>query len=321
VSADPAQFSREVAGGRWQRQPSRFTERITADGSSGLPAEAGRYHLYVSLACPWAHRQLIVRALKGLQDALPMTIVDPWRDERGWRFPVTPDDTWPEYRPDPVNGFRYLAEAYRATDPDHTGRVTVPCVWDTVEGRVVTNDFRAIDVQLDVAFAHLATRPEVALYPAELRDEIDALDEVNYAAVNDGVYRAGFATSQAAYEEAFDALFARLDELEDLLASRRYLCGDRLTLADIRLFTTLVRFDAVYHNHFRCNRHKLVEFPALWAYTRDLYQTPGFGSTTDLGHIKLHYYTTHGRINPSGIVPKGPATDWAAPHGRAALGG
>lgn len=315
------QFADEQADGRWQRQRSRFTERISADGSTGLPAEPGRYHLYVSLACPWAHRQVIVRELKGLTTVLPMTIVDPWRDEQGWRFPAAVDPTLPEHRPDPVRGARLLRESYLATDPGFTGRVTVPCLWDTVGSRMVSNDFRVLDIQLATAFDAVADHPEVDLYPTRLRGDIDALDDVLYAEVNDGVYRAGFATTQAAYDEAVRTLFARLDALEEQLAGQRYLLGDTLTLADIRLFTTLVRFDVVYHTHFRCNRTALTGFPSLWAYARDLFQTPGFGSTTRFDHIATHYYATHDTLNPSRIVPIGPRTDWLAPHGREALDG
>lgn len=309
MTTPTAQFSDETSpDGRFDRQASRFTDRITADGSGGFPAVAGRYHLYVSLACPWAHRQIIVRSLMGLEDVITMSVVNPIRDERGWNFEDGFDD--------PVNGFDLLAEAYHARDPDYAGRVTVPCIWDRERGTLVTNAFRVIDEQLATAFRDLADDPGVDLYPEHLREDIDALDAVLYDDVNNGVYKAGFATSQEAYENAYDALFARLDDLDARLADSRYLVGGRLTLADIRLFTTLVRFDAVYHDHFRCNRDKLAELGALWDYARDLYQTPGFGDTTDFGHIKAHYYRTHDRLNPTRIVPKGPATDWHAPHGR-----
>jgi glutathionyl-hydroquinone reductase len=314
-----AEFAAETDGGRWQRQASHFTGRLSADGSSGWRAAPGAFHLVVSLACPWAHRQLIVRALKGLETALPVTIVDPWRDEFGWRFNDRIDATWPDYRPDPVAGRRYLSEAYLATDPSFAGRVTVPCILDVASGTVVTNEFRTIDIQINEAFDAVATAPDVDLYPAALRGRIDALDELLYDEVNNGVYKAGFATDQQAYDAAFDVLFARLDQLDHDLATQRYLCGDVLTLADIRLYTTLIRFDAVYHNHFRCNRRTVREYPVLWAYLRDLYQTPGFGSTTDFDHIKRHYYTTHDTLNPSRIVPRGPALDLDAPHGREAL--
>lgn len=293
-------------GGRFERQQSAFTERI---GEGGLPAEAGRYHLYACLACPWAHRQLIVLHLRGLTEVVTSSLVDPIRDERGWAFTDGFED--------PVNGLDFLAEAYRATDPDFAGRVTVPCIWDRERGRMATNDFRVIDVQLDQAFAALASGPE--LYPAPLREEIDAHDERLYPALNNGVYRAGFATTQDAYEEAFDDVFGALDELERRLASRRYLCGRDLTLADIRAYTTLVRFDAVYVGHFKRNLRRVADYPNLSGYLRDLYQQPAFTGTTDLDQIKRHYYGTHEQLNPSGIVPKGPALDLDAPHDRAAL--
>ena len=308
-----AQFSRETsADGAFVRQPNAFRDRITADGSSGFRAEPGRYHLYVSLACPWAHRSIIVRKLKQLDDVVSMSVVDPIRDERGWAFRASPDGT---YGPDPVNGFRFLSEAYLATDPGYQGRYTVPCVWDRVTRRLVTNDFPHISTQLATEFEAWADR-SVDLYPVPLRPEIDAINAVVYETVNNGVYRAGFAASQAAYESAFDALFSTLDQLEARLAHQRYLVGGQLTEADIRLFTTLVRFDAVYYVHFKCNLRRLVDYPTLWAYARDVYQTPGFGETVNFDHIKRHYYMTHDTLNPSRIVPRGPAVDWLAPHGR-----
>ena len=311
-----AQFSRETgADGAFVRQPNAFRDRITADGSSGFRAEPGRYHLYVSLACPWAHRAIIVRRLLGLESVISMSVVDPLRDERGWAFRASPDGT---YGPDPVNGFRFLSEAYLATDPGYQGRYTVPCVWDRVTRRLVTNDFPHISTQLATEFEAWADR-SVDLYPVPLRPEIDAINAVVYENVNNGVYKAGFAASQAAYESAFDALFSTLDQLEARLANQRYLVGDRLTEADIRLFTTLVRFDAVYYVHFKCNLRRLVDYPTLWAYARDLYQTPGFGETVNFDHIKGHYYMTHDKLNPSRIVPKGPAVDWLAAHGREKL--
>lgn len=310
------QLARETTSdGRFVRQRSAFADRITADGSGPFPAAPGRYHLYVSLACPWAHRAVIVRRLLGLEDVVSMSVVDPIRDERGWAFREGRG-----HGPDPMNGFAFLAEAYQATDPAFTRRVTVPAVWDRETGRIATNDFRSLDVQLVTAFAAWA-EPTADLYPEDLREEIDALDEAVYADVNNGVYRAGFATSQAAYEEAAAALFARLAELDERLATRRYLMGDRLTLADVRLFTTLVRFDEVYAVHFKCTRRRVVDHARLWPYARDLYQTPGFGDTTDHDHIRRHYYLTHDRLNPSGIVPLPPDMDWHAPHRRDALGG
>jgi putative glutathione S-transferase len=308
-----AQFPAETsASGAFVRQKYQFQGRITADGSSGWPAEPGRYHLYVSLACPWAHRAIIVRGLLGLEDVISMSVVDPVRDERGWAFREGPG-----HGPDPVCGFRFLSEAYLRTDPEYTGRYTVPCIWDRKTGRLVTNNYPDITLDLETEFAafHRPGAPE--LYPERLRAEIDAMNEVVYEEVNNGVYRAGFATSQEAYEQAVTVLFARLDALEERLAGRRYLVGGQLTEADVRLFTTLVRFDAVYHGHFKCNLRRLVDYPHLWGYARDLYQTPGFGETVSLDHIKRHYYMTHDRLNPSRIVPLGPLVDWSAPHGRA----
>lgn len=292
------------------RQSNRFADRITADGSSGYPAESGRYQLYVSLACPWAQRTLIVRRLLGLEEAIGVTVVDPIRDERGWRFTLSPGGR------DPVTGVAFLADLYRATDPDYSGRFTVPCVWDVRTGRLVTNDFPWITVAMETEFGayHRPGAPD--LYPEDLRKEIGDVNAMVYENVNNGVYRAGFATTQEAYEEAFDALFGALDALELRLSRRRFLCGDRLTEADVRLYTTLARFDAVYYTHFKCNLRRLVDYRNLWGYARDLYQRSGFGDTTDVGHIKAHYYGTHPHINPTRIVPKGPAVDWSAPHGR-----
>ncbi|WP_233358560.1 glutathione S-transferase family protein [Thermomonospora amylolytica] len=293
-------------GGRFVRQANRFTDRITADGAGGFPAEPGRYRLYVSYACPWAHRTLIVRHLLGLQDVIGVTVVDPIRDERGWRVPGG----------DPVTGAEFLSELYLATDPSFEGRYTVPCIWDTVTGRLVTNDFPHITTMLETEFTahHREGAPD--LYPVELRPEIDELNALIYDTVNNGVYKAGFAQAQDAYEEAVDALFATLDMLEERLSTRRYLMGGRLTEADVRLYPTLVRFDSVYHGHFKCNLRRLVDYPNLWAYTRDLYSLPAFHETTDFDHIKRHYYMTHPHINPTRIVPKGPILDWTEPHTR-----
>ncbi|MBP2473875.1 putative glutathione S-transferase [Crossiella equi] len=312
-----AQFGSETsAKGEWVRQANRFTRRITADGSSGLPAERDRYRLVVSLACPWAHRAVIVRRLLGLEEALGLAVVDPIRDERGWRFTLDPGDR------DPVLDIAYLSEAYHRTDPDYRGRVTVPSIVDTTTGEVVTNDYPRITLDLATEWRALHRPGAPDLYPEGLRAEIDEVSEGIYHDVNNGVYRCGFATSQEAYEQAYHALFARLDALTERLATRRYLVGDTITEADIRLFTTLVRFDAVYHGHFKANRHKLTELPVLWAYARDLFTTPGFGDTVDWDHIKRHYYATHDTINPTRIVPLGPdRTHWYEPHGREALGG
>lgn len=317
-----AQFSAETAGsGEFVRQSNRFTGRVTPDSDSPpgggpdeqgrWPLQAGRYRLIWCRACPWAHRARIVRGLLGLDDVISLGTVDPIRDERGWRFSLDPGGR------DPVLGIEYLAEAYQATDPGYTGRVTVPALVDTVTGQVVTNDYPQLTLDLSTQWRELHAPGAPDLYPQALRPEMDELMADIHRDVNNGVYRCGFATSQAAYDEAFTTLFSRLDMLSDRLADRRYLMGDAITEADIRLFTTLVRFDAAYHGHFKCNRHKLTELPVLWAYARDLFQTPGFGATVDFDHIKRHYYGTHAAINPTGIVPLGPdESGWAAPHGR-----
>jgi putative glutathione S-transferase len=306
-----AQFGAETDDdGRFVRQDSRFRDSVTADGSSGFPAEPGRYHLYVSLACPWAHRTVIVRRLKGLEDVISMSVVDPVRDERGWAFREGRG-----HGADPVNGFAFLSEAYRSSDPSFSGRVTVPVLWDRRTGRVVNNESAEILRMLNSEFDAWGDAG-LDLYPEALREEIDAVNDGVYRDVNNGVYRAGFATTQEAYEEAFDALFVALEGLDRRLAGRRYLLGDRITEADWRLFTTLIRFDAVYVGHFKCNLRRIVDHAALWPYLRDLYQVPGVSETVDFDHIKRHYYVTHGSINPTGIVPKGPALDLNQPHGR-----
>jgi len=307
-------FPREAdRSGRFVRQESVFRDWVTADGSSGYPAAAGRYHLYVSLACPWASRTLIVRRLKRLEEAIGLTVLDPLRDERGWRFTAE--------EPDPVNGFAFLSEAYRASDPAFDGRVTVPVLWDKARGRIVNNESADIVRMLNGAFDALpGVATEVDLYPEPLRDEIDALNARIYETVNNGVYRAGFATTQEAYEEAFDALFDSLAWLEERLADRRYLTGPAITEADWRLFVTLVRFDVVYVGHFKCNLRRIDDHPNLAGYLRDLYQQPGIAETVDFDHIKRHYYMTHPSINPTRIVPKGPLVDLRRPHGRERLG-
>jgi putative glutathione S-transferase len=311
-----AQFPAETsADGAFVRQKYRFRDRITADGSSGFRAEPGRYHLYVSLACPWAHRSIIVRRLLGLEEVISMSVVDPIRDERGWAFREGRG-----HGPDPICNFQLLSEPYLKSDPSFTGRVTVPAVWDRVTGRLVTNNYPDITIDLETQFTafHGAGAPE--LYPEAVRAEIDQINAVIYEEVNNGVYRAGFATKQDKYEAAVTTLFARLDWLEQRLASQRYLVGRQLTEADVRLFTTLVRFDAVYVGHFKCNLRRLVDYPNLWGYARDLFQRPGFGDTVDFDHIKRHYYMTHDQINPTRIVPLGPLVDWQSPHDRARLG-
>jgi len=313
-----AQFTRETGtDGSWKRQQSAFRDTITADGLGGLPAEAGRYHLYVSAACPWAHRAIIFRTLKGLEDAIGMTVVDPIRDEQGWRFATGVHAHDPANgEPDPLHGWTYLSEGYLATDPGFDARVTVPVIWDTHTDRVVNNESSEVIRILNSAFDAVARHPERDYYPAELRAEIDAANEWIYESINNGVYRCGFATTQSAYDDAFDALFAGLDRVESILATQRYVAGDRITEADWRLFTTLVRFDAVYVGHFKCNRNRIVDFPNLWAYARELYQHEGIAHTVDMDHIKRHYYVTHDQINPTRVVPRGPEVDWSEPHGR-----
>jgi glutathionyl-hydroquinone reductase len=290
--------------------------RITADGRDGYPVEAGRYRLIAARACPWANRAIIVRRLLGLEAAISMGLCAPTHDERSWTFGLDPDGR------DPVLGIERLQEAYLARFPDYDRGITVPAVIDVPTGQVVTNDFPhiTIDFSLEWTKFHRSGAPE--LYPERLRDEIDAVAEPIFRDVNNGVYRCGFASSQRAYDAAYRHLFDRLDWLTDRLRDQRYLVGDTITEADVRLFTTLARFDAVYHGHFKCNRQKLSELPVLWAYARDLFQTPGFGDTIDFGQIKTHYYVVHKTINPSGIVPDGPElSGWLTPHGRAELGG
>lgn len=303
-------------GGRFRRRPSMFREWVTADGSSGHRAEAGRYHLYVSLACPWAHRAVILRELKGLQDAIGMSIADPIRDEQGWAFTGAPGTTR-----DAVNGWEYLSEGYLETDPEFDGRISVPVLWDTHSGRIVNNESADVIVMLNSEFDAFAAQPELDLYPQALRGEIDELNEKIYEDVNDGVYRAGFAKSQEAYEDAVLPLFDTLDELEQRLATRRHLVGAQQTLADWRLFTTLLRFDPVYFGHFKCNLRRIADYPNLSGYLRDLYATPGVAGTVDIDQIKRHYYMTHPGINPSRVVPVGPLLDLESPHGRERLSG
>jgi putative glutathione S-transferase len=309
-----AQFPLEQSAvGEFKRQADVFREWVTADGSSGFPAAPGRYHLYVSWACPWAHRTIIVRKLKQLEAVVGMTVVDPIRDERGWAF-----RDGPGHSHDPINGFQFLSEAYRATDPAYRGRVTVPVLWDTLTKRIVSNSDDDLMRMFNREFNRY-TKSTLDLYPERLRPEIDEWNEILYEQVNDGVYRAGFATSQAAYERAVRRLFETLDELEQRLAGRRYLFGPAFTETDWRLFVTLIRFDAVYHGHFKCNLRRIVDYPNLYGYLRDLYQVDGIAETVNFDHIKRHYYMTHQDINPSRIVPLGPIQDLSAPHGRQAL--
>ncbi|MFI6248935.1 glutathione S-transferase family protein [Streptomyces sp. NPDC051016] len=300
----------------FSRSPSHFADRITADGRDGWPVAAGRYRLVVSRACPWASRALVARRLLGLEDALSLAVADPIQDDRSWRFTLDPDGR------DPVLGIRFLGEAYDRRETGYPGGVSVPAVVDVPSGKLVTNDYQQLTLDLATEWTALHRDGAPDLYPARHRDEIDAVTAEVYRDVNNGVYRAGFAHEQQVYEEACTAVFRRLGLLAERLAGQRYLVGDTITEADIRLFTTLVRFDAVYHGHFKCNRWKITENPVLWAYARDLYQTPGFGDTVDFDHIKRHYYQVHTGINPTRIVPLGPdLTGWLTPHHRAELGG
>jgi glutathionyl-hydroquinone reductase len=310
-----AQFPDEQSDtGEFERQEDAFRDWVTADGSSGYPAVAGRYHLYVSLACPWASRIIIVRRLKRLEKIIGMTVVDPIRDDRGWAFREGPGHTM-----DPINGFKFLSEAYFLTKPDYAGRVTVPVLWDKETKRIVSNSDDDLLRMFNSAFDNLGAA-SLDLYPKEHQKEIDQLNELIYETVNNGVYRAGFATSQAAYEKAVVRLFQTLDLLEEGLSQTRYLFGTTPLETDWRLFVTLVRFDAVYHGHFKCNLRRIIDYKNLFSYLRDLYQQPGIAETVNFDHIKRHYYYTHDDINPTRIVPLGPIQDLDAPHGRQALG-
>jgi putative glutathione S-transferase len=290
---------------RFQRRDSSFRNKITADGSSGFPATSGRYHLYVSLACPWAHRTVIVRRLKKLEAVIPMTIVSPDMLEKGWFFET----------PEPVLGAEYLYEIYAKAKPDYTGRVTVPVLWDTAEKTIVNNESADIIRMFETEFDEWADT-SFDLYPEHLRAELDAFNGKLYDNVNNGVYKAGFARDQAAYEEAVKNLFGMLDEIEKMLGRHSYLFGERLTEADIRLFTTAIRFDLVYYSHFKCNIRQIRDYPNLQGWLKEVYQTPGIHETVNLGQIKRHYYHSQTWINPSGIVPVGPELDLTSPHGR-----
>lgn len=296
------------SSGAFVRQQSVFRSRVTADGSSGFPAEAGRYHLYVSRACPWASRAIIFRKLKGLEDAIPMTVVDPVRDERGWRF--TDED------PDPVNGFEFLAEAYELSEPGFDGRVTTPLLWDRQQNCAVSNESAELIRMLNSEFNQFATNPGLDFYPEPLREQIDSINERVYRSINNGVYRSGFASTQGAYEEAFIDLFEALDWADDLLAGRRFLTGDSITEADWRLFVTLVRFDCAYFGHFKCNQRRIADYDNLSGYLRELYQHPKIRETVDFDQIKRHYYITHPEIDPTRIVPMGPLLELDSPPGR-----
>ncbi|MCM2253126.1 MAG: glutathione S-transferase family protein [Ramlibacter sp.] len=296
-------YDTRASHGEFVRTASAFRHRITSDGSSGYPAERGRYHLYVSLACPWAHRTMIARVLKGLQDVVSVSIVEPVMT-RGWHFS--------EALPDHLHGFGYLHQLYTLADPQYSGRVLVPVLWDKKTGTIVSNESGDIIRMFNDAFGDLADS-EVDLYPQPLREEIDRANAFVYDNINNGVYRCGFATSQPAYERAFDRLFAALDWAEAELGKRRYLVGSRPTEADWRLFTTLARFDAVYFGHFKCNRNRIEDSPHLQRYLRELYLVPGIAGTVDIDHIKRHYYMSHPHINPTRIVPAGPRLEFCAP--------
>ncbi|WP_022727592.1 glutathione S-transferase family protein [Fodinicurvata sediminis] len=309
-------YDTDKHGGRFERDASAFRNWITADGSPGPSGEGGfqaepdRYHLYVSLACPWAHRVLIFRKLKKLEDLLPVSVVHWYMGENGWEFREEDGATG-----DPLFDFDYLHQLYTKAKPDYTGRVTVPTLWDKKKGTIVSNESAEIIRMLNTAFQDY-TDVDHDFYPPELREEIDAVNARVYDTVNNGVYKSGFATTQQAYEEAVVPLFESLDWLEERLSRNRYLVGDHLSEADWRLFTTLIRFDPVYVGHFKCNLHRIVDYPNLWAYTRELHQMPGVAETVDLHHIKHHYYVSHDMINPTGVVPKGPVLDYTTPHGR-----
>ncbi|MCL3860507.1 glutathione S-transferase family protein [Actinotalea sp. K2] len=310
-------------GGRYTTKGKEFTRdsryittRITADGQDGFAVEAGRYRLVAARACPWANRTLIVRRLLGLEDALSVGLPGPTHDARSWTFDLDPEGR------DPVLGIERLQEAYLRRDPDYPRGITVPAIVDVPTGAVVTNDFAQITLDLSTQWREHHRDGAPDLYPEHLRTEIDEVAERVFTEVNNGVYRCGFAGSQGAYDRAHERLWAGLDWLEERLTTRRYLVGDSITEADVRLFTTLVRFDAVYHGHFKCNRSTLTQMPALWGYARDLFQTPGFGDTIDFEQIKQHYYVVHSDINPTGIVPAGPdLSGWMTEHGREQLGG
>ena len=306
-----AQFPEEQSdSGEFARQDDAFRKWVTADRSSGFPAVPDRYHLYVSLACPWAHRTLITRLLLGLESVIGVTVVDPVRDERGWAFRTEKGEDR-----DPINGFSYLSEAYFATDPEFQGRFTVPVLWDKETRQIVNNSEDDICRIFAEAFVQYH-QGDIDLFPARFEAEQTKISQLLYEKVNNGVYRAGFASSQTAYESAARELFLTLDYLDERLTTRRYLLGEKFTESDWRLFCTLIRFDAVYHGHFKCNVRRIVDYPALWEYLRDLYQQPGISKTVNFDHIKRHYYYTHDDINPTRIVPIGPVLDLTRPHGR-----
>ncbi|KAA0022529.1 glutathione S-transferase family protein [Antrihabitans cavernicola] len=300
----------------FKRDTNYITDRITRDGRDGFPVETDRYRLVVARACPWANRAIIVRRLLGLEDAISMGECGPTHDQRSWTFDLDPGGL------DPVLQIPRLQDAYFARDPNYPRGITVPAIVDISTGKVVTNNYPQITLDFSTEWKEFHREGAPELYPEDLRAEIDGVADLVFKDVNNGVYRAGFATSQEAYERAYDQLFARLDWLTERLAGQRYLVGEHITEADVRLFTTLARFDVVYHGHFKCNRSKLSEMPVLWAYARDLFQTPGFGDTIDFEQIKTHYYVVHTTVNPTQVVPKGPdLANWLEPHGRESLGG
>ncbi|MGG7567442.1 glutathione S-transferase family protein [Rhodovulum sp. DZ06] len=313
-------YDTKSTGGRFKRSEAAFRNWVTADGApgptgeGGFKAESGRYHLYVSYACPWAHRTLVMRAIKGLEDHITVDAVHPDMLSDGWTFETNFDGA----EGDSLFGSDFMREVYLRDTPDMTGRVTVPVLWDKRQGRIVSNESSEIIRMLDSAFAGIVGRGHDH-YPEDLREEIDAVNAEVYDRVNNGVYKAGFATTQEAYEEAVHPLFETLEKLEARLGANRYLCGDRITEADWRLFTTMVRFDSVYHGHFKCSIKRLVDFPNLWAWTRELYQRPGVAATVRLDHIRRHYHYSHETINPNRIVPAAPEIDFTAPHGRSGM--
>jgi putative glutathione S-transferase len=312
-------YDTDSSGGKFVRSESQFRHWVTADGApgpsgeGGFKAAAGRYHLYVSWACPWAHRAIVYRELKGLRDIISMSVVNAYMGAEGWTF-----EPGRGVVPDHVNGKTRLHELYTQVDPGYSGRVTLPVLWDKQRGTIVSNESSEIIRMLNSAFNAVGANA-LDFYPAALQGEIDELNDLIYPNVNNGVYRAGFATSQSAYDEAVAQLFATLDQLEQRLSTRRYLTGDTMTEADWRLFTTLVRFDAVYVGHFKCNLRELRDYRNLWGYLRDLYQQPGIAATVDIDYIKAHYYRSQVAVNPTGIVPVGPMPDFDLPHDRARL--
>jgi putative glutathione S-transferase len=299
--------------GKFKEKPTTFRDRITADGSSGFKPEAGRYHLYVALACPWAHRTLIMRELKGLSNAISVSMVAPIMSDQGWQFSEASGS-----HSDSINHAQYLQEIYKKVDPYYTGRVTVPVLWDKQNQTIVNNESREIMRMFDVEFAEIATQT-IDLYPHHLQQKIDETIDAIYLPINAGVYRSGFATSQSAYEEAVTELFENLDRWETILSQQRYLCGEQLSEADICMFVTLYRFDSVYYSHFKCNLRRIIDYPNLWNYLKDLYQRPEFKVTCDLDSIKRGYHMSMPEINPTQIVPKGPIINFDEPHNRSSF--